>query len=177
MQLIFIYGLPATGKLTVAQELSKITGYRLFHNHLVVDLALSVFDFGTPPFIRLREETWLSVFDRACAAGLPGLIFTFNPETTVQPSFVPLTIQTVVKMGGQVTFIELVCPLPELRDRIDNSSRLEYRKLTSLALFDNLHAEGTFDTAHMPEPFLTIDTNVSGPVESAARIAFKLGLA
>ena len=38
MKLIFIYGLPATGKLTVAVELAAMTGYKLFHNHLVVDL-------------------------------------------------------------------------------------------------------------------------------------------
>ena len=66
MKLIFIYGLPATGKLTVAVELAAMTGYKLFHNHLVVDLLLSVFDFGSPPFVELREDIWLSVFEQAC---------------------------------------------------------------------------------------------------------------
>jgi hypothetical protein len=49
MRLVFIYGIPATGKLTVAQELAKRTGYSLFHNHLVVDLLLSLF--------RVRQRT------------------------------------------------------------------------------------------------------------------------
>jgi hypothetical protein len=40
MKLTFIYGLPATGKLTIAVELAAMTGYKLFHNHLVVDLLL-----------------------------------------------------------------------------------------------------------------------------------------
>jgi len=35
MRLVFIYGMPATGKLTVAKELVDITGYALFHNHPV----------------------------------------------------------------------------------------------------------------------------------------------
>ena len=78
MRLVFIYGLPATGKLTVAQALSKLTDYKLFHNHLVVDLLLSTFEFGSTPFIELREEIWLSVFKRACRNNLKGLIFTFN---------------------------------------------------------------------------------------------------
>ena len=51
MRLIFIYGMPATGKLTVARELARITGFNVFHNHLVVDLLLSIFEFGSKPFV------------------------------------------------------------------------------------------------------------------------------
>src|SRR5271156_4120318 len=89
MRLIFIYGMPAAGKLTVARELAAITGLRLFHNHLTVDLLLSTFEFGSPRFGSLREQIWLSVFEEACRSGLAGLIFTFNPETTVRPQFIP----------------------------------------------------------------------------------------
>ena len=68
MKLIFISGLPGVGKLTVAKEVSALTGYKLFHNHLVVDLLLSVFEFGTAQFVELRESIWLSVFEHACRA-------------------------------------------------------------------------------------------------------------
>jgi hypothetical protein len=176
MRLIFIYGLPATGKLTVAQELSKRTGYKLFHNHLVVDLLLSTFEFGSVPFVELREEIWLSVFGRACRSHLPGLIFTFNPETTVRPSFVEQTINIVTRSGGQVNFVELVCPLDELNRRIDSPSRLQYRKLSSLSLFEKLQAAGEFDTSHMPTPSLRIDTSLNGPVEAAIQISDTLNL-
>jgi broad-specificity NMP kinase len=47
MRLIFLYGLPGVGKLTVARELAEFTGFKVFHNHLTVDLVGSVFDFGT----------------------------------------------------------------------------------------------------------------------------------
>jgi tRNA A37 N6-isopentenylltransferase MiaA len=33
MELLFIYGPAAVGKLTIGRELAKLTGYRLFHNH------------------------------------------------------------------------------------------------------------------------------------------------
>src|ERR1700691_3895470 len=115
MKLIFIYGLPATGKLTVAVELVAITGYKLFHNHLVVDLLLSVFEFGSPEFVTLREEFWLSIFDQACRSELPGMIFPFAPEATVRPGFIDKLVRTVAGAGGEVDFIELTCPLPELK--------------------------------------------------------------
>ena len=176
MRLVFIYGLPATGKFTVAQELSKLTQYKLFHNHLVVDLLLSTFEFGSQPFVELREEIWLSVFAQACRSQLKGLIFTFNPETTVRPAFVEETINTVRGNGGQIDFIELTCPLDELKRRIDSPSRLEYRKLSSLSLFEKLQASGEFDTSHMPEPKLTIDTSLYNPAESAIKISAALNL-
>ena len=65
MQLIFLFGPPASGKLTVARELAALTGYRVFHNHLVVDALLAVFDFGSRPFVELRERMWVEVMTAA----------------------------------------------------------------------------------------------------------------
>lgn len=176
MKLIFIHGLPATGKLTIAHELAEMTGYKIFHNHLVVDLLLSVFDFGSPPFVQLREDIWLSVFAQACRGELPGLIFTFAPETTVRPGFIHEALSTVAREGGEVDFVELVCPLAELRRRIDSPSRLHYQKLTSVALFEQLHANGSFDASYMPESRVSIDTSLCTPTEAAREIARTLKL-
>jgi hypothetical protein len=171
VKLIFIYGLPATGKLTVAGELAAMTGYKLFHNHLAVDLLLSVFGFGSPSFVELREDIWLSVFEQACRSRLPGLIFTFAPEGTVRPGFIGEVKSTVAREGGEVDFVELVCPLAELKRRIDSPSRLAYRKLSSVSLFEQLHADGVFEVLNMPEPRLSIDTSLYTPTEAAMEIA------
>jgi hypothetical protein len=174
MRLIFIYGLPATGKLTVAQELASLTGYKLFHNHLVVDLLLSVFGFGSAPFVELREEIWLSVFDQACRSRLPGLIFSFAPERTVRPQFIGEALSVVSRAGGEIDFIELTCPLPELKARIDSPSRLQYGKLSDLSLFEQLYADGVFQSSHMPKARLTLDTSLCTPAQAAARIVEEL---
>jgi len=171
LKLVFIYGLPATGKLTVAQELAAITGYRLFHNHLAVDLLLSAFEFGSAPFVDLREQIWLSVFDQAGRHQLPGLIFTFAPEATARPDFVSRAIGVVTGNGGDVLFIELTCPPTELKRRINSASRLQYGKLTSISLFEQLEAEGTFSPFPMPKPALSIDTSACSPQHAAVQIA------
>jgi hypothetical protein len=176
MQLIFFYGQPATGKLTVAKELAALTGYKLFHNHLAVDLLLSVFEFGSTPFVELRENIWLSVFAEACEAKIPGLIFTFAPETTVRPEFVPNTIQTIESHAGQVIFVELTCPIEELKRRLTSESRATFGKLTDLAIFEQLHAAGVFATAHMPKPAVSIDTSALSPKDTAAKIVRDLNL-
>jgi len=176
MKLIFIYGLPASGKLTVAKELAAISGFKLFHNHLVVDLLLSIFDFGSPAFVALREEMWLSVFEQAARSQLPGMIFTFAPEATVRPGFMSALASRVEAAGGEVDFIELTCPLDELKRRMTGASRHRHKKLTSVALFEELHAEGSFDASHMPKPRLSIDTSEVTPARAALQIARTLEL-
>ena len=176
MKLIFLYGTPATGKLTVGQELAAITGYQLFHNHLAVDLLLSVFEFGSPQFVYLREQIWLSVFESASQSQLPGLIFTFAPEATVRPEFMSNTIETIARNGGAVHFIELTCPIHELKQRIEDPSRARYQKLASVSLFEKLHSEGAFEAFRMPEPAISIDTSLHTPAEAAAIIAGGLGI-
>ena len=176
MRLIFIYGLPATGKLTVAVELAAMTGYKLFHNHLVVDLLQTVFAFGSPEFVALREEFWLSIFAQASRSPMPGMIFTFNPESTVRPSFIANVINTVAESGGKVHFIELITPLPELKRRMGSLSRLQYKKLTSVPLFEQLREEGVFEVDYMPKPQLSIDTSLHQPARAALDIARALNL-
>jgi hypothetical protein len=176
MRLIFIFGMPASGKLTVAKELAEITGYKLFHNHLAVDLLLSVFEFGSNAFVELREEIWLGVFAQACRSGLEGLIFTFAPEATVRPEFIANAQRTVADGGGVVEFVELVCPEAELKLRMENASRRGYQKLASVELYEQLKAAGVFDALVMPEAKVVIDTSKYSPAEAARKIASQLKL-
>ena len=176
MKLIFLYGMPATGKLTVAQELVAITGYKLFHNHLVVDLLLTMFEFGSPQFVVLREQICLSVFDEASKSDLKGMIFTFNPESTVRAGFIEKAKDVVTAAGGEVDFIELTAPLEELKRRLGSKSRHQHKKLTSLKLFEELHGKGAFEVSYMPEPRLSIDTSQNQPSRGALLIARALEL-
>ncbi|MGB6727322.1 MAG: AAA family ATPase [Terracidiphilus sp.] len=176
MRLIFIYGMPATGKLTVARELAAKTGFKLFHNHLVVDLLLSVFGFGSPAFVRLREEIWLSVMKEAANAGLPGLIFTFAPERTVRQQFVSEVENIIATANGGLDFVELLCPLEVLKRRMGDASRSEFGKLTSVELFEQLLADGVLESPKMPAAAVTIDTNARTPVEAAEEITKALRL-
>jgi hypothetical protein len=89
VKLVFLHGPPGVGKLTVGRELAAITGYGLFHNHLVVNALLAVFEFGSPAFVELREEIWLAVFERAGDAGVPGLIFTLRRKIPCVPISLP----------------------------------------------------------------------------------------
>jgi chloramphenicol 3-O-phosphotransferase len=174
MKLVFLHGPPGVGKLTVARELAAITGYKLFHNHLVVDALLAVFEFGSPAFVELREAIWLSVFERAGRAGVPGLIFTFAPEKTVRPGFIAEVSAVIAKGGDDVRFVALTCAPHILKTRLDTPSRRETGKLTSAAQFEQLAAAGNCVAPDTPRPHLSIDTGRLPPTEAARQIAESL---
>ena len=48
MKLVYIFGPQAVGKMTVGQELAKITGLNLFHNHMTIDLVSNFFPYNSP---------------------------------------------------------------------------------------------------------------------------------
>jgi hypothetical protein len=135
-----------------------------------------MFEFGSPPFVELREDIWLSVFEQARRSGLPGLIFTFAPERTVKPGFTERAVDAVERGGGQVDFVELTCPTEELRRRMGSASRLEFQKLSSVELFEQLLEEGALDSSYMPKAAVSIDTSQCEPTEAALKIVEGLGL-
>jgi dephospho-CoA kinase len=175
MKLVFIYGMPASGKLTVAKELSALTGYHVFHNHLVVDVLLEIFDFGSKSFVELRERFWLEVFREASSSGAAGLIFTFAPEKTVRREF----IENVVSQAAndELVFVELYCADNEIEKRLTAEGRKNYKKLDSVELLRELVRTKTFDSPKMPDPQLRIDTGKHSAKESAVIIARHLGVA
>ena len=176
MKLIFLHGMPGVGKLTVGTELAKLTGYKLFHNHLTVDLVTSLFEFGSRPFVELRERIWLDSFAEASAAELEGLIFTFAFEKTVPAGFVSRVVTTIESNGGEVIFVRLQCDPNELEKRITNPARQKFGKLTSLELFKQLNGDGVFDTPENVPDRLEIDTTEISPAEAASKIATELKL-
>jgi len=169
MQLVFLYGPAAAGKLTIARELVRLTGLRLFHNHLVVDALLAAFEFGSESFVKLREPMWLDVFGEAARIDR-SLIFTFAPEGTVSPGFVPRVVEVVQDGGGRVRFVRLLISPAEQERRIDAPSRRAFGKLTSLEILRRLRATGASAYPDLPAE-LTIDTEQMTPLQAARQIA------
>ena len=175
MKLIFLHGLPGVGKLTVACELAEVTRFKIFHNHLTVDLVESVFEFGSQPFVELREKIWLDVFSQA-GADLNGLIFTFAYDRTVQSSFIENTRRVVESAGGEVLFVELRCSAEELEKRIEHPSRRRFGKLNSVGQFRELKEAGAFVDPGITRERLVVDTTDLSPSDAADPIVRELGL-
>ena len=170
MHVIFLHGSPASGKHTVGVKLSELIDAPLFHNHLAVDTAKSLFDFGTPAFNRMRAAIWLSAFAEAAEAG-QSFIFTFNPESTVDPELISELRSVIESAGGKVHYIHLVCSRESMLERMGNVTRTKFGKLTDPGAFRAIEAKGGFDFPGLPEALLVVDTDLHDPDAAATLIA------
>jgi hypothetical protein len=172
--LVYLYGPPAVGKLTVATELQRRTGFRLFHNHLTVNAIRSVFEFRSDPFLEVVHRTRLDVFETAARHGID-VIFTNNSIWAVpngRSLFVAFARQArerVEAAGGRVIFVQLSAPSEILDARVDAPSRNDHGKLVERGRLQELLL------LHDPEPLhpddLVIDTSTTSPEDAAATIA------
>jgi broad-specificity NMP kinase len=134
MKLIVIYGPPAAGKLTVAKELAEITGYKVLHNHLVIDMVESVFSRENPMFWKLIDDYRLDIIGKA--SGENGLIMTLVNIKGKDDSFIQNVIKITKDNGGEVNFVRLTCNQEELKKRLKNNSRKAYGKLMDEEIFN-----------------------------------------
>jgi DNA polymerase III delta prime subunit len=131
MNLVFIYGPPGVGKLTVARELARATGYKLFDNHVSIRCAESVFDFGTKPFWKIVGGVRDMVFEEAAANGV-SLVFTFVYAHPEDAPHVEHRCGFFESRGGRALFVRLTCAREELERRVTRRERAEAGKLASL---------------------------------------------
>ena len=170
MYIVFIHGPAASGKHTIGSRLSEMTGLPLFHNHLAVDAAKSLFAFGTSAFNKVRAAIWRTAFEEAAASN-QSFIFTFHPEASVDPSLIEDLCAVVHRHGGRVHFIELVCSRDSILQRLGEASRSKFGKLTDADLYRKIESAGAFDFAPLPKPLLVVNTDELEPAIAAKRIA------
>ena len=75
MDLVILFGPQAVGKMTVGEELQKLTGLKLFHNHMTIDLVLKLFSWeeGQDLIRTFRDEIMKKM---ATSENNKGMIFT-----------------------------------------------------------------------------------------------------
>jgi hypothetical protein len=174
--LVFIHGPAAAGKYTVAKELAALTGFELYHNHLVVDEVLKTHAFGTPGFIAERDRLWREFFTQFPGPGRANIIFTFNPENTVPQAFIDWLFIETVRRSVTLTSVEITADEMVIESRITSKQRQQFKKLTDLALYRQLRDSGVFAAPLIPRTDLRIDTGKVSPAEAAAQIVRRFTL-
>lgn len=169
MELVFLYGPPGVGKLTVARAVAARTGFRVFHNHLTVDLVGAVFPRGTPQFGRLISRFRRDMFAEAAGAGVD-LIFTFVYAHPVDAPEVRAYLEPVQAAGGRVCFVQLTCTRDVLLARVADASRRAHGKIIDSSLLTELLGRYDLFSAVASGDNLRIDTTQVSAADAAAQI-------
>ncbi len=125
-RLVILFGPPAVGKMTVGRELEKISGLKLFHNHMTIEIVLPFFEFGTKEFNRLTGQFRRQILEEVANSDLPGLIFTFvwdfNQES--EKRFIDSLTSIFHEVGGESYYVELEASQKERLKRNRGEERL-----------------------------------------------------
>lgn len=184
MKVLFLFGDAAVGKMTVGQELTKITDLRLFHNHMTIEPVLEIFgDFNGDAIYRMREV----IFEEFAKTDKYGLIFTFmwafdQPDDWKNVEHIQ-SIFTAKNKDTQFYYAELVAPQDIRLQRNTSENRLKHKKSkndietsTRRLLDDDAHYRLESLDGEIPfENYIKIDNSDLPAAEAAQKIKERFG--
>ena len=128
--LIILLGPHAVGKMTVGQELEKLTTLRLFHNHMSIELSRKLFEYGDPGWNMLNQTIRSTVFDLFAKDDYPGLIFTymcaFDQQSELE--YLQSIIDLFESNDAQCYVVELCAEFDERVRRNKSENRLAHKE-------------------------------------------------
>ena len=156
--------------MTVGTELAALTGFKLIHNHLSVNMVRSVFGFQSPPYERMVQLVRREMFAEAAREGVD-LVFTgaYRPTGRIEP--VREMVEPVRAHGGSVLFVQLVCEEKELLARVQIETRKSFGKMTDPERLADRLMQHEMQASFPFEPHLRIDNTHLAPAAAAAKIA------
>lgn len=169
MKLIIIYGPPAAGKHTVGKQLSELTGYKFFYNHLTVDVVRALFDDEDQRRDQLLDDLRIRVMEAAAHFGLD-MIFTMAYTDDERSRGFVKRILAAIEGSGSVHFVRLDPPDTTLYERITNQSRVQLDKPATAEHLARKLAEHNFRVDIDHPSLITLDTSQLSPLESAEHI-------
>ncbi len=125
MKLIFIIGSGAVGKMTVGQELTKITNLKLFHNHMIIEPVLEVFGEFNGNVIKSMREI---IFKEFAKSNNYGLIFTYMWAFDSKEDWEYIESVKSLFNNTEFYYVELVCDKEERLKRNVTENRLLNKK-------------------------------------------------
>ena len=183
MKLLFIIGDAAVGKMTVGQELMKITELRLFHNHMTIEPVIEIFGRDDGKTISEIREV---IFKNYAASDNYGMIFTLMMDFDLPSEWEYLDhVKGIFEpYGTDFYYVELIAP-QEIRlkrniseNRLKNKASKRDIETSNQRLIndDKNHRCVSYEGEINFDNYLRIDNSDKAPDEVAQMIkeAFKL---
>ncbi|WP_223643039.1 AAA family ATPase [Planococcus sp. 4-30] len=128
MKVVLLFGPQAVGKMTVGQELSKITSLKLFHNHMTIDLLEPFFGFSSEMW-RLSNIFREEIFRSFSKSNEYGMVFTFVWAFNQKEDWEKVENMCSIfnAQGAQCYFVELSADVEVRLKRNKTPNRLEQK--------------------------------------------------
>ena len=183
MKLVFLIGNGAVGKMTVGQELMKLTELRLLHNHMTIEPVIEVFGTYNGTVVNKLRQVF---FEEFAKSDNNGMIFTYMWAFDQQSDwdYVEYVTNIFKEQGAEVYYVELVAPQEvrlkrnETENRLKNKAskrNLEFSR-NSILQHDKTYRLESYDGELPYENYMKIDNSNLEPAEVARMIQERFAL-
>lgn len=184
MKFILLFGPQAAGKMTIGQELEKSTGFKLFHNHMTIELLHPFFGFSKEMF-RLSDLIRTEMFKTLAVSETKGIVFTYVWAFNMKEDwdFVQRVCKIFESAGNEVYFVELEAELETRVERNKEASRLEQKPTKRNVAESERELRASMETLRLNsvegeierENYIRIDNTDLKPDEVAKLIRVRFG--
>jgi hypothetical protein len=185
VKLVIIIGSGAVGKMTVGQELMKITDLRLFHNHMSIEPVIEIFGSFRKSGVAVRRFREV-IFEEFVKSDNYGMIFTFMLSFD-EPSdweYLDSLVNVFRCNGADIYYVELFAPQEVRLKRNKTENRLKNKPSknnvefsTNLILDEDAnHRLVSHDGEIKFENYIKIDNSELSPETVAKMIREKFAL-
>jgi hypothetical protein len=175
MKLLILFGPPAVGKMTVGKILEEQAGFKLFHNHAIMDGIMHIFGRGSLAEDRLSRGIREQVIKQAADSNID-LIFTYvwNFSRDKGKQNIDAYKQLYESRGGEVYFVELVAPQSIRAARANDPERYRIKAYAptsaEIAQTEQTQKFQSPSPFYYPEQYMQIDTSKKQPSIIASEI-------
>ncbi len=147
MKLVIIYGPPATGKMTIAKELAKITNARYFPHNLIFELIMPVIteDINDDDLWDLYENIKIEIIKIAKKKD-NSLILTEIYSNPLSNGRFRDFIRKLKKFKINYSFVKLKCSSDELLRRVVSQSRKNTKKVNTKNVLKKIMKKGNLNS-------------------------------
>ena len=126
MKMVLILGAGAVGKMTVGQELMKITDLRLFHSHMVIEPLLEIFGHFNGSAV---EAVHTAIFQEFAKSDEYGMITTFihDYDNSYRLSLITDIADIFKEVDAEIYCVELVASLDARLKRNATENRIKHK--------------------------------------------------
>jgi len=129
MKFVMILGKFAVGKMTVGQELAKITDLRLFHNHGTIEPMFELFGIFNTDVNDIAKKLRKVVYEEFAKTDNYGMITTaaWNFDVPYEQNYLSEYFAIFENVGAEIYCVELVASQDERLKRNKSENRLVHK--------------------------------------------------
>ena len=166
MKAVYIYGPPATGKFVIAQEIAKLTRFKVIDNHIFTPILLTLFESKNKHYWKLTTLFKNLLIEEAIKSHVLGIVFTGVYDGKNDDKTLKKFIHELNRKNVKTFFVRVNCSEKERLKRIVHPQRKKIGKIHTFSQLQQRMHKDIFSTVPFQQHLFLDTTSTSAKVNA-----------